>query len=89
MRDVPLLNDVDYFADVDSVAAILKPSVPVVMIENCGILTTGKTILEAFDRLEVSEFTAKCIILARKLGELKPINQEQVNDIIADFNLPK
>ncbi len=89
MRDVPLLRDGDYFAGADSVANLLKPSVPVVMIENCGILTTGRSVLESFDRLEVSEFTAKCLILARKLGELRPINQDQVNEIIEDFKLPR
>ena len=57
-------------------------------IENCGVLTTGKTILEAFDRLEVSEFTAKCIIMASRLGELSPINDQQVSDIIDAFKLP-
>ena len=89
MRDVPLLRDKDYFAEADSVAKLLRPSVPVVMIENCGILTTGKSVLESFDRLEVSEFTAKCLILARKLGELRPINQDQVNEIVEDFKLPR
>ena len=48
----------------------------------------GKTILEAFDRLEVSEFTAKCIIMASRLGELSPINDQQVEDIIKAFKLP-
>ena len=70
------------------VVKVLSPANPVVLIENCGVLTTGKTILEAFDRLEVSEFTAKCIIMASRLGELSPINDQQVSDIIDAFKLP-
>ncbi len=88
MRDVPILSAEQYFSDPNAVVELLSPATPVILIENCGILTTGKTMLEAFDRLEVSEFTAKCIIMAGKLGKLNPINQEQVNEIIKDFKLP-
>ena len=88
MRDVPILKAEEYFNNPNAVVELLSPSNPVILIENCGILTTGRTLLEAFDRLEVSEFTAKCIIMAGKLGKLNPINQQQVDDIIADFKLP-
>lgn len=88
MRDVPILKSEEYFNDPNAVVDLLSPSTPVILIENCGILTTGRTLLEAFDRLEVSEFTAKCIIMAGKLGKLNPITQQQVEDIIADFKLP-
>ena len=88
MRDVPVLSSKEYFSDPDAVVKVLSPANPVVLIENCGVLTTGKTMLEAFDRLEVSEFTAKCIILASRLGELSPINDQQVSDIIEAFKLP-
>jgi len=67
----------------------ISPTTPVLLVENCGLLTTGKTILEAFDRLEVGEFTAKCILLANRIGSLKPINQAQVDEIIEAFHLPK
>lgn len=88
MRDVPILSAEEYFSDPNAVIKLLTPSTPVILIENCGILTTGKSMLEAFDRLEVSEFTAKCIIMAGKLGQLNPINQIQVDEIIREFNLP-
>ena len=88
MRDVPVLSSKEYFSDPDAIVKLLSPATPVVLIENCGVMTTGKTILEAFDRLEVSEFTAKCIVMAKRLGELSPINDQQVDDIIEAFKLP-
>ena len=67
----------------------ITPATPVLMVENCGVISCGKTLIEAFDRLEVSEFTAKCILLAGRIGTLKPINQKQVDDIVEAFQLPK
>ncbi len=88
MRDVPMLSSAEYLSDPDAAVRLLSPSNPVLLIENCGVMTTGKTILEAFDRLEVSEFTAKCILMASRLGTLSPINDQQVSDIIQAFKLP-
>ena len=48
----------------------------------------GKTLLEAFDRLEVAEFTAKCLLLASRIGSYKPIGEQQVEDIVNAFHLP-
>jgi len=89
LRDIPLVPFRQYFEDYASVVKLLSPSTPVLLIENCGLLTVGKTLLEAFDRLEVGEFTAKCILLARRIGKLKPINQAQVDEIIDAFHLPR
>ncbi len=88
LRDIPMVTSEQYFSDPVSVAAMLTPAKPVLIIENCGIVTVGKTLLEAFDRLEVGEFTAKCILLARRIGSLNPINQGQVDEIIEAFKLP-
>ena len=89
MRDVPFVSAKEFFNDPDAVVAKLSVSTPVLLVENCGVITTGKSLLEAFDRLEVSEFTAKCIIMAKKLGDVNPITQSQVDDIIVDFKLPR
>ena len=88
LRDIPLVPAEEYFTRTSDAVAKISPRTPVLLVENCGLLTTGKTILEAFDRLEVGEFTAKCILLASRIGKLKPINQKQVNEIIEAFHLP-
>ncbi|MFA6816114.1 MAG: class II aldolase/adducin family protein [Lentisphaeria bacterium] len=89
MRDIPVLTAKKHFDSPDNIVKLLKPSTPVVLIQSSGILTTGATMIEAFDRLEVSEFTAKCIVMAGRLGKLTPINQNQVDEIIEAFKLPK
>lgn len=89
LRDIPVISSQEYMDNPVQAVKRLTPSTPVLMVENCGILTTGKSLLEAFDRLEVAEFTAKCILLAKRIGTLKPIDDQQVSEIVEAFNLPK
>jgi len=89
LRDIPLISAEQYQNDLPGVIAMLKPSTPVLLIENIGILAVGKSVLEAFDRVEVCDFTAKCILLAQRIGKFAPINQKQVDDIIDVFKLPR
>ena len=57
------------------------------MIEHDCILSSGRTLLEAFDRMEVAEYSAKATISARALGGMKPINDKQVADLVKAFKL--
>ena len=88
MRDIQVVSCADFMANPLCVADKITPATPVVIVENCGIITVGKNLIEAFDRLEVSDFTAKCIRLAARIGDFKPINDKQVQDIIDAFHLP-
>ena len=88
LRDAPMLSSEEYFADPHNALKRLSPAHPVLLIENTGVITFGKTLIEAFDRLEVAEFTAKCLLLARRIGSFKPITDAQVEEIITAFGLP-
>lgn len=52
-----------------------------VLIQNNSFLVTGNKLLQTFDYLEVAEFSAKSIVMGASLGELMPINDEQVEDL--------
>ena len=54
-----------------------------IMLENHGILTTGKTLLEAFDRLEVIEFAARITLTASQLGQVRELTPPQLAAIAA------
>ena len=88
LRDIPFVPCLEFMENPSSVVAKITPATPVVIIENCGVLTVGKHLTEAFDRLEVADFTANCIRFAARIGEFKPITEQQVQDIINAFNLP-
>ena len=53
------------------------------------MLTCGRTPLEAFDRLEVTDYSAQATIAARSFGGLRPITDAQVEDLVTAFNLPR
>ncbi len=89
LRDMPVVKFADFVADPKKLIEKLTPATPVVIVENFGVVAVGKNLTQAFDRLEVSDFTANCILLARRLGTVKPINQAQVDEIIDTFKLPR
>jgi L-fuculose-phosphate aldolase len=48
-------------------------------------LVTGDKILQAFDSLEVAKFSAQSLVMAKSIGELVPINEQQVDDLRMKF----
>jgi L-fuculose-phosphate aldolase len=48
-----------------------------VVLENHGVVTAGANLQEAFERFETLEFTAKTIIKANLLGEVRYLDDEQ------------
>jgi len=69
----------------ETVAAIISPSRPVVLLENNGALVAGRSILDAFDRLEVLETTAAAIIRSRVLGPITPMSEQVIRELVANF----
>lgn len=61
---------------------------PVVLVRNDAVLTCGRTPLEAFDRLEVTDYSAQATIAAQSFGGLRPITDAQVEDLVTAFDLP-
>ncbi len=55
------------------------------IIENDSVIITGDKLLQTFDYLEVAEFSAKSIVLGNSLGDMVPINDDQVEDLREKF----
>ena len=67
----------------------LSQRFPVMLVRNDAALTCGRTPVEAFDRLEVTEYSAQAAIMARSFGGLRPITDSQVEDLVTAFDLPR
>ncbi|MAT41841.1 MAG: aldolase [Anaerolineaceae bacterium] len=78
LRKVEQLSLTDTIRSPEKVAQKITKESPAVMIGNLGIVVTGENILKAYDRLEVSELTARSYIEAQILGGLKPINTKEI-----------
>lgn len=53
----------------------------VILMENHGIITLGNTLLEAYDRMEVLEASAKMTLITNMLGGSKGLSTNQLKDI--------
>jgi L-fuculose-phosphate aldolase len=75
------------FADPESLADAVSPQQPVAILENNGVLVTGRDVLEAYDRLEVLESTAEALINARAVGTLAPLPDDVIRALEESFEL--
>lgn len=74
--------------DAEALAARMSlKKCPVLLIENEGALIVGRTLLEAFDRLEVLEATAEALQLSRPLGPLVPMPDSALAELRAAFGM--
>ncbi len=86
LQDVPKFPFASQYNDVEKVADAFKNRA-CVMLANDAIVVGCDTLLNAFDRLEVAEFSAKSLILAAPVGKLHPINDAQVEDLRVAFHV--
>lgn len=75
------------FMQLEKTADELTESNPVAIVENDCVLVTGSSLINAFDRLEVMEYSAKSIIDTANIGEIVKISDKEVDDIEVAFNL--
>ncbi|MBK7979431.1 MAG: class II aldolase/adducin family protein [Ignavibacteriae bacterium] len=87
LRDIPKIEFGAQFNDPIKIARTLSERKHTILIQNDGLLTTGKNILEAFDRLEVAEFSANSLITSHDLGNCFKINDEQIKELNERFFL--
>lgn len=85
LRDVQRVpSGVQYLND-GAVAEHISAAAPAAILENDGVLITGSSILDAFDRLEVLEATAEAVINARALGQVATMPDEAISDLCEAF----
>ncbi len=87
LREIPAFPFGEHFRNIDAITDKLSPRYPVIIIENDCLFTTGNSLLQAYDRMEVAEYSAKATISARALGGMKPITDKEIADLVKAFNL--
>lgn len=85
LRDVAVLPFSSLYEDPESIAGKLSPEFPIALVENDCALVLGRSILDAFDRLEVLESTSEAVINSCALGDVKPRNDEVIADLVKVF----
>ncbi len=87
IRDLVRLPYGTNITDPQKVCEKIGKKNPVVLIENDSVIAVGGSLIEAFDALEVVEFTADTLIHGGLLGKIVKITDQEVKEINEAFNL--
>jgi L-fuculose-phosphate aldolase len=69
----------------EEVAASLIPLIPgheAILMANHGAVTYGKSLLDAFLKMETVEHFANISLVAHRLGSARPLEQDEVNELL-------
>jgi L-fuculose-phosphate aldolase len=87
LRDIKKEPFESIYQDPYGAAGQFNAHTPAMIYKNDCVVTTGATLLQAFDRLEVMEATAHSILSSREVGNVVHITPEEVNDLKKAFKL--
>ena len=87
LRNIKKLPFGSSFMQPKMVADSITKETPILLVENDCIIVTGDSLLNAFDRLEVAEYSAMAIISSKGLGDIVSIGDKEVADIEEAFNM--
>jgi L-fuculose-phosphate aldolase len=86
MREVPRVAYGLNYTDPQKTAALFNERVPAILLDNDGIIVTGHNIMQAYDRLEAAESTARSLLELPSIDRVHNLTQQQLDDI--DQNIP-
>jgi L-fuculose-phosphate aldolase len=87
LRDVVRIPYASSRLDIQGTAKIFDSKHPVVIVNNQCVIVTGASLLNAYDRLEVLEYSAAAMIAAKDIGEVVYITEDEVKAIEEAFHL--
>ena len=86
LQDMPSVPFGSQYRNTDKVAKMFNKN-SAIIVENDCVIVTGKDLLQAFDFLEVAEFSANSLVMATAVGPLCPIGDEEIEDLRVAFNV--
>lgn len=87
LREVPLIPYGSQYTVPAEIAATVSLQKPVALIQNDCVLAAGRSLLDAFDRLEVMEFSARALLDTAAIGPVVPIADDDVAALELAFPL--
>ncbi len=87
LQDVAQVPYGQHYGASEKMATFVSESNPAAILENDGVIVTGRNILDAFDRLEVLESTAEAVINARSIGEISTMPDSVIEELKTEFNM--
>ena len=87
LREMPVVSSAALVPDNEEIFGKLAAGSPAVLISNDSVLVTGESLLQAFDRLEVAEMTARSLITGQSLGSVKPVSGQDIGELRRVFGI--
>lgn len=87
LRNVKRLPYAFSRTNIAETAAVFDAKIPVAIVNNQCVIVTGNSLLNAYDRLEVLEYSAAALIAARDIGDIVYITPDEVKAIEKAFHL--
>ena len=87
LRRMPLVPYEMFYTQPQHIAKTISLSTPVILVKNDCTVVAAKTILQAFDRLEVAEYSARSLIDTAVIGPLIPIGDQEIRELEIAFSL--
>ena len=87
LRDVSRVPYGIQYRNDGNIASYVSPASPAAILENDGVLVTGSSVLDAFDRLEVLESTSEAVINALAIGDVSVMPKAVIDELCAAFDL--
>jgi len=87
LRRMPLVPAQTAYGDLLAVAEMMSLHTPALLLQNRGVLVAGTNVLNAFDRLEVAEFSARSLIDTAVIGPLQPMGAAEIRELEQAFSL--
>ena len=85
LKDIPVVRFGSQYADIDNFTGSFTPDTPAVIIRNDSITVTVDKLLQAFEHLEVAEFSAKSLIMSKALGRYITLCKKDIDDLKKKF----
>jgi L-fuculose-phosphate aldolase len=85
LQDVPYLPSVLQDNGYEKAARIFNAEISAAFMLNDSFVMTGSSIMDVFDKVEIAEFTAQSIIMAKDMGRIMPITDEQIDELRLEF----
>lgn len=86
LRDVKKIPFGSSFMQPDMVADIFDHMTNILIVENDCVIVTGENLLNAFDKLEVMEYSAKAVVASKSIGDIAEISDSEVKDLREAFH---
>ncbi|MEP3481790.1 MAG: class II aldolase/adducin family protein [Fuerstiella sp.] len=87
LRDVAQVPYGRHYGSSQEIASFVSERNPAAILENDGVIVTGRNVLDAFDRLEVLESTAEAVINARSIGNISTMPDAVIEELKTEFKL--